>query len=70
MWTRMRVSAASDRALHGIPRYLNHSSFRVARAGNAINLPALVAGTIALGINEGAYMTEIVRAALISVDPG
>jgi polar amino acid transport system permease protein len=37
---------------------------------NAINLPALVAGVIALGINEGAYMTEIVRAGLISLDPG
>src|SRR5438477_3092264 len=37
---------------------------------NAINLPALVAGTIALGMNEGAYMTEIIRAGLISVDPG
>jgi His/Glu/Gln/Arg/opine family amino acid ABC transporter permease subunit len=42
----------------------------VEMTGNAINLPALVAGTIALGINEGAYMTEIVRAGLISVDPG
>jgi His/Glu/Gln/Arg/opine family amino acid ABC transporter permease subunit len=38
--------------------------------GNAINLPALAAGVIALGMNEGAYMTEIIRAGLISVDPG
>jgi His/Glu/Gln/Arg/opine family amino acid ABC transporter permease subunit len=37
---------------------------------NAINLPALLAGVIALGMNEGAYMTEIIRAGLISVDPG
>lgn len=37
---------------------------------NAINLPALIAGTIALGLNEGAYMTEIIRSGLISVDPG
>ncbi len=37
---------------------------------NAINMPALVAGTIALGMNEGAYMTEIIRAGLMSVDPG
>ena len=36
---------------------------------NAINLPALIAGTIALGLNEGAYMTEIIRSGLISVDP-
>jgi polar amino acid transport system permease protein len=37
---------------------------------NAINLPALVAGTLALGLNEGAYMTEIIRSGLMSVDPG
>jgi polar amino acid transport system permease protein len=29
-----------------------------------------VAGTIALGLNEGAYMSEIVRAGIISVDEG
>jgi His/Glu/Gln/Arg/opine family amino acid ABC transporter permease subunit len=38
--------------------------------GNAINLPALTAGVVALGCNEGAYMTEIVRAGLESVDRG
>ncbi|MBV8151429.1 MAG: amino acid ABC transporter permease [Candidatus Eremiobacteraeota bacterium] len=37
---------------------------------NAVNLPALLAGVIALGVNEGAYMSEIVRAGLISVDRG
>src|SRR6201996_2001034 len=37
---------------------------------NAINLPALIAGTLALALNEGAYMTEIIRSGLISVDPG
>ena len=37
---------------------------------NAINLPALIAGTIALALNEGAYMTEIIRSGLLSVDPG
>src|SRR5215469_6064831 len=37
---------------------------------NAINLPALVAGTLALGLNVGAYMTEIIRSGLMSVDPG
>ena len=31
---------------------------------------ALQAGIVALGLNEGAYMTEIVRAGIISVDPG
>lgn len=37
---------------------------------NAINFPALVAGTLALALNEGAYMTEIIRSGLLSVDPG
>jgi polar amino acid transport system permease protein len=37
---------------------------------NVINLPALLAGVLALGVNEGAYMTEIIRAGLMSVDPG
>jgi polar amino acid transport system permease protein len=31
---------------------------------------AIQAGIFALGVNEGAYMTEIVRAGIISVDPG
>ena len=38
--------------------------------GGAINLPALVAGVLALGFNEGAYMTEIVRAGIQSVERG
>lgn len=35
-----------------------------------INLPAYAAGVLALGINEGAYMTEIVRSGIQSVDRG
>jgi polar amino acid transport system permease protein len=31
---------------------------------------AIQAGILALGVNEGAYMTEIVRAGIISIDPG
>jgi polar amino acid transport system permease protein len=31
---------------------------------------AVAAGTIALAINEGAYMSEIMRAGIMSVDPG
>jgi His/Glu/Gln/Arg/opine family amino acid ABC transporter permease subunit len=41
-----------------------------ALTGGAINLPAYAAGIIALGFNEGAYMTEIVRAGIQSVDRG
>jgi len=31
---------------------------------------AILAGLVALSINEGAYMSEIVRAGILSVDPG
>ena len=31
---------------------------------------AILAGLVALGVNEGAYMSEIVRAGIQSVDPG
>ena len=41
-----------------------------ALTGGAINFPAYAAGVMALGINEGAYMTEIVRAGIQSVDRG
>ncbi|HEX7492174.1 MAG TPA: amino acid ABC transporter permease [Candidatus Limnocylindrales bacterium] len=33
-------------------------------------LPEILAGIVILGVNEGAYMAEIVRAGIISVDPG
>ena len=44
------------------------------RSGTAI-LPELIggaflAGTLALGVNEGAYMSEIIRAGILSVDSG
>jgi polar amino acid transport system permease protein len=36
-----------------------------------ITIPSgIQAGIFALGVNEGAYMTEIVRAGILSVDPG
>jgi polar amino acid transport system permease protein len=41
-----------------------------ALTSGAINLPALWAGVMALGINEGAYMTEVVRSGIQSVDRG
>jgi polar amino acid transport system permease protein len=31
---------------------------------------AIQAGVFALGINEGAYMTEIIRAGILAIDPG
>jgi polar amino acid transport system permease protein len=41
----------------------------VAIAGLIIS-GAILAGTVALAINEGAYMSEIIRAGIQSVDPG
>ncbi len=41
-----------------------------ALTGGVVNLSAYTAGIIALGFNEGAYMTEIVRAGIQSVDRG
>jgi polar amino acid transport system permease protein len=35
-----------------------------------INMPALLAGVLVLGINEGSYFSEVVRAALEAVAPG
>lgn len=41
-----------------------------AMTNGSVNLPALWAGVLALGINEGAYMTEVVRSGINSVDRG
>jgi polar amino acid transport system permease protein len=42
---------------------------QVSIAGLAVS-GAILAGTVALAINEGAYMSEIIRAGIQSVDPG
>lgn len=41
-----------------------------ALTNGAITLPAITAGILALGVNEGAYMTEIVRSGISAVDRG
>jgi polar amino acid transport system permease protein len=38
--------------------------------GPVVILPEILAGIVILGVNEGAYMAEIVRAGILSVDPG
>ena len=38
--------------------------------GPVFILPEVLAGIVILGINEGAYMAEIVRAGILAVDPG
>ncbi len=39
-------------------------------AGPVDILPEVLAGIVILGVNEGAYMAEIVRAGILAVDPG
>ncbi len=41
-----------------------------AKAGPIDILPEILAGIVILGVNEGAYMAEIVRAGILAVDPG
>ncbi len=48
----------------GIPYFLNNMM------GQNVTLSALTAGTICLSLNCGAYMAEIIRAGIQSVDPG
>ncbi len=40
------------------------------RTGALLISGAIQAGTLALGINEGAYMAEIIRAGIEAIDPG
>ena len=49
----------------GVPYFFN-----TIIGGFSITLTALTAGTICLALNCGAYMAEIIRAGIQSVDPG
>ena len=40
------------------------------QVGPVLIPPEILAGALILGINEGAYMAEIVRAGILSIDPG
>jgi len=51
--------------LSGFDLFPNH----IAVAGLDLR-GAILAGLVTLGVNEGAYMSEIVRAGILSVDPG
>jgi len=56
--------------IRGTPLYLQIFFFFLALPQLGIILPGFVAGVIALGLNYGAYMSEIFRAGLSSVDKG
>src|SRR5437660_6184242 len=55
----------------GLPLYTNVDLFPAHPHlfGLALN-GAILAGIVALAVNEGAYMSEIIRAGIISIDPG
>jgi polar amino acid transport system permease protein len=55
----------------GVPRLLGIDPFPTAYGGLPLLIGgAFVAATLALGVNEGAYMSEIIRAGILSVDSG
>jgi polar amino acid transport system permease protein len=55
----------------GAPLFLEFNLFpREVVIGGLVVSGAILAGTVALAINEGAYMSEIIRAGIQSVDPG
>jgi polar amino acid transport system permease protein len=56
--------------IRGTPLYLQIFFFFLALPQLGIVLPGLIAGVIALGLNYGAYMSEIFRAGLASVSKG
>lgn len=56
--------------IRGTPLFLQIMFFFLALPQLGIDLPGLWAGVIALGLNYGAYMSEIFRAALLSVGKG
>ncbi len=56
--------------IRGTPLFLQVMFFFLALPQLGIELPGLWAGVVALGLNYGAYMSEIFRAALLSVGKG
>lgn len=56
--------------IRGTPLFLQIFFFFLALPQLGIDLPGLWAGVLALGLNYGAYMSEIFRAALLSVSKG
>jgi len=56
--------------IRGTPLYLQVLFFFLALPQLGINLPGLWAGVLALGLNYGAYMSEIFRAGILAVSKG
>lgn len=56
--------------IRGTPLFLQVMFFFLALPQLGVDLPGLWAGTLALGLNYGAYMSEIFRAGILSVGKG
>lgn len=56
--------------IRGTPLFLQVMFFFLALPQMGIQLPGLWAGVLALGLNYGAYMSEIFRAGILSVSKG
>lgn len=56
--------------IRGTPLFLQVMFFFLALPQLGIDLPGLWAGTVALGLNYGAYMSETFRAGILSVGKG
>ncbi|PYM18200.1 MAG: ABC transporter permease [Candidatus Rokuibacteriota bacterium] len=68
-WPR-RVVDAYVRVFRGTPLLLQILAFYIVPSEYGIQLPVFVAGALALGMNEAAYLSEVVRSGLMSVDRG
>jgi polar amino acid transport system permease protein len=65
-----RLSRVVTDAVRGTPALVQVLLIYFGLPQVGIELEAPVAGVIALGLNSGAYIGEIVRAGIVSVDPG
>lgn len=58
------------RLFRGTPLVLQVLAFFIVPSEFKINLPVFTAGVLALGLNEAAYLSEVVRSGLMSVEKG
>jgi polar amino acid transport system permease protein len=58
------------RLFRGTPLLLQILAFYIVPSVYGIQVPVFVAGVLALGMNEAAYLSEVVRSGLLSVDRG
>jgi polar amino acid transport system permease protein len=68
-WLRRTVNGYV-RLFRGTPLVLQILAFYIAPAEFGIQVPVLTAGVLALAMNEAAYLSEVVRSGLMSVDRG